>query len=145
MSSGIEGINELYNKLNAAATQRGVKKLGVDDIEAIVNMPSIPNVRQDLMDMPLEEFARQTFGARGLPTKATEDKERENILGSLFGVDAKDRVKQQLRETEYMDGMSVADINEIARQTDYQSLIPSATMTFLDMYLSLMQESVGLR
>ena len=31
-----------------------------------------------------------------------------------------------------MDGMSVADINEIARQTDYQSLIPSATMTFLD-------------
>ena len=131
MSSGIEGINELYNKLNAAATQRGVKKLGVDDIEAIVNMPSIPNVRQDLMDMPLEEFARQTFGARGLPRKPTEDKER-NLLGSLFGVDAKDRVKQQLRETEYMDGMSVADINEIARQTDYQSLIPSATMTFLD-------------
>ena len=74
MSSGIEGINELYNKLNAAATQRGVKKLGVDDIEAIVNMPSIPNVRQDLMDMPLEEFARQTFGARGLPRKPTEDK-----------------------------------------------------------------------
>ena len=110
--------------------QRGVKKLGVDDIEAIVNMPSIPNVRQDLMDMPLEEFARQTFGARGLPAKPTEDKEKYH--GSLFGVDAKDRVKQQLRETEYMDGMSVADINEIARQTDYQSLIPSATMTFLD-------------
>ena len=131
MSSGIKGIDELYQKLNEAATQRGVKKLGVDDIEAIVNMPSIPNVRQDLMDMPLDEFARQTFGAAGLPQKPTDDKER-NILGSLFGVDARDRVKQQLRETEYMDGMSVADINAIARQTDYQSLIPSATMTFLD-------------
>lgn len=131
MSSGIEGINELYNKLNSAATQRGVKKLGVDDIEAIVNMPSIPSVRQDLMDMPLEQFARQTFGAKGLPAKPTEDRER-NLLGSLFGVDAKDRVKQQLRETEYMDGMSVADINAIARQTEYQSLIPGATMTFLD-------------
>lgn len=131
MSSGIKGIDELYQKLNEAATQRGVKKLGVDDIEAIVNMPSIPNVRQDLMDMPLDEFARQTFGAAGLPQKPRDDKER-NILGSLFGVDARDRVKQQLRETEYMDGMSVADINAIARQTDYQSLIPSATMTFLD-------------
>ena len=131
MSSGIKGIDELYQKLNEAATQRGVKKLGVDDIEAIVNMPSIPSVRQDLMDMPLDEFARQTFGAAGLPQKPRDDKER-NILGSLFGVDARDRVKQQLRETEYMDGMSVADINAIARQTDYQSLIPSATMTFLD-------------
>ena len=131
MASGMEGVAELYQKLEAAANQRGVKRLGVDDIEAIVSMPNIPSVDQSLQDIgSLEDFARQTYGAAGLPMKPVEDD--TSYIGKLFGVGAKDRVKKELAETEYMDGMTIAEINAAARQADYQSLIPEATMTFLD-------------
>lgn len=131
MASGMEGVAELYQKLEAAANQRGVKRLGVDDIEAIVSMPNIPSVDQSLQDIgSLEDFARQTYGAAGLPMKPVEDD--TSYIGKLFGVGAKDRVKKELAETEYMDGMTIAEINAAARQADYQSLIPGATMTFLD-------------
>lgn len=130
MSSGMQGVNELYEKLAAAAQQKGVKKLGVDDIEAIVTMPNIPAVNMQFQDMSLEDFARQTYGARGLTAKPPEDD--TSALGKLFGVGAKDRAKRKLAETEYMDGMSIADINAMARQADYQSLMKGATMTFLE-------------
>ena len=55
-----------------------------------------------------------------------------SYIGKLFGVGAKDRVKKELAETEYMDGMSIAEINAAARQADYHSLIPDLGMTFLD-------------
>lgn len=130
MASGMTGVTELYQKLQAAANQKGVKKLGVDDIEAIVNMPSIPLVNTSMIDMSLEDFAKRTYGA--MPTPKTTKQPSDNIIAKMFGYGAKDRVKQELANTEYMSGMSVADINEMARQSEYTSLIPGATMTFLD-------------
>tara|TARA_R100001510_G_scaffold57700_1_gene66955 strand:- start:3508 stop:4575 length:1068 start_codon:yes stop_codon:yes gene_type:complete len=54
------------------------------------------------------------------------------MLASMFGYDAKQRAEKKLQETEYMGGLSVADINKLARQSEYQSLIPGATMTFTE-------------
>lgn len=131
MSSGMKGVAELYQKLEAAANQKGMKQLGVDDIEAIVTMPNIPAVNQSLKDIEsLEEFARETFGARGLAQKPEES--NVSTLGKLFNVGAKDRVKSELANTPFGDGMTIADVNAIARQKDYQSMFPDATMTFLD-------------
>ena len=131
MASGFNGVTELYEKLQAAANQKGVKKLGVDDIEAIVTMPSIPTVNTDMVDMSLEEFAKRTYGVAPIQKTPTKQEER-GILADLFGFTAKDRVKQELAETEYMGGLSIAEINELARQQEYTSLIPGSTMTFLE-------------
>ena len=130
MSSGMQGVREFYDKLEKVANQKGMKRLGVDDIEAIVTMPNIPDVNPRFKDMSLEDFAQQTYGARGLAAKPPEDD--VSFVGKMFGVGAKDRAKAQLAETEFADGMSIADINAAARQAEYQSLIPGATMTFLD-------------
>lgn len=130
ISSGMSGVKELYEKLQAAANQKGVKKLGVDDIEAIVNMPSIPTVNTSMIDMSLEDFAKRTYGA--MPTEKVQPKAPDSMIARMFGFGAKDRVKRELAETEYMSGMSVADINEMARQAEYMSLMPGASMTFLD-------------
>lgn len=130
LSSGMSGVRELYDKLNAAANQKGVRKLGVDDIEAIVNMPSIPTVNTDLVDMSLEEFAKRTYGA--MPVEKAAVEQEDSIVKQLFGFGEKARVQQELANTEYMSGMSIADINEMARQAEYKSLMPNATMTFLD-------------
>ena len=130
ISSGMTGIKELADKLQAAANSKGIKRLGVDDIEAIVSMPNIPTVNQSLVDMSLQEFAERTFGAKTTDKVATE--EESSVIKQLFGYGDKDRVKRELSETDYMGGMSIADINEMANQAEYRSLMPEATMTFLD-------------
>ena len=38
-------------------------------------------------------------------------------------------VRRKLADTEYMDGMSIADINEAARQAEYTSLFPDLGFT----------------
>lgn len=129
MASGVTGVSELYEKLNTAAQQKGVAKLGIDDIEAIVNMPSIPAVNINLQDMSLEDYAKKTYGAMGTAAPVKDD---TSFMRGLFGLDAKTRVKQQLADTEYAGGMSIADINAAASNAEYLSLFPEATMTFKD-------------
>lgn len=131
MSSGMTGITELHQKLQDAVNQKGVgKKLGAADIEAIVNMPSIPAVNTEMMDGSLDDFAKRTYGAMPIERSPVEDD--TNIVGRLFGFGAMDRTKQKLAETEYMGGMTVADINAMSKQAEYQQLIGDAYMTFAD-------------
>ena len=130
MSSGMTGITELHQKLQEAVGQKGVKTLGAADIEAIVNMPSIPAVNTEMMDGSLDDFAKRTYGAMPIERSPVEDD--TNIVGRLFGFGAMDRTKQKLAETEYMGGMTVADINAMAKQAEYQQLIGDAYMTFTD-------------
>lgn len=129
MSSGMGGIQDLYNKVNQAVSQRGIKRLGEDDIQAIVSMPTIPGVMEKYQDMGIDAFAAQTYGAVGQAAPAPK---QASFMGKLFGFGGKERVDQKLSEQQYADGMSYADINAAARLSDYQSLFPEATMTFTD-------------
>ena len=129
LSSGMAGITNLHQKITQAVEQKGVKRLGVDDIEAIVSMPNIPGVAERYADLGLDQFAAQTFGAVGQAAAAPEQKSK---MAQLFGFGGKERVDAQLREQQYGDGMTYADINAAARLSDYQSLFPEATMTFTD-------------
>jgi len=131
MASGMTGVADLYKKLQEVANQKGVKRLGVDDIEAIVSMPNIPTVNESLADMSLEDFAKRTYGVTPIATTKPEEKDY-SMLASMFGYDSKQRAEKKLQETEYMGGLSVADINALSRQSEYQSLIPGATMTFTE-------------
>ena len=132
MASGMGTVQELYEKLNKAANAPGQNgKLGVDDIEAIINMPSIPAVDQSLMDMSLEEYAKKTYGVSPTTQYAAPEDDTSTV-GQLFGFGAKARVKQQLAEQDFGSGMTVAEINQLARQEEYTSLIPGATMVFTE-------------
>ena len=130
LSSGVEGINEFYQKLEAAASSKGVKTLGKADIDAIVNMPNIPDVDFKFADGEYQDFVEKTYGV-GTPEVTTPEKEYTNIQ-KLFGFDAKDRAKRRLAETQMFEGMTVAEINAATRSAEYESLFPEATMTFTD-------------
>lgn len=130
MASGMGTVQELYEKLYQAANAPGQNgRLGVDDIEAIINMPSIPAVDQSLMDMSLEDYAKKTYGA-STATQMAAPEDDTSTVGQLFGFGAKKRVKQQLAEQDFGSGMTVAEINRLAKQEEYTSLIPGATMVF---------------
>ena len=131
MASGMNGVGELYEKLMTAANQKGVKTLGEDDIEEIVNMPSIPAINQRYIDMSLREFANEQFGLSKID-KAKEPEPSGSIIRKLLGLDAMSSVRRKLADTEYMDGMSIADINEAARQAEYTSLFPDLGFNLMD-------------
>lgn len=132
MASGMGTIQELYEKLQEAANAPGQNgKLGQDDIEAIVNMPSIPPVDKSLMDMSLEEYAKQTYGA-SLGEEYVAPQDDTSLVGQLFGFGSRERVKEQLAEQDFGAGFTVGEINRLAKQEEYTSLIPGATMMFTE-------------
>ena len=133
MASGMTGVKELRDKLSKAHADAGLaagERLSMNDVEAIINMPNIPSIDQSLIDMSLEQFAKETYGAFGKATKVEDD---TSTIGRLFGYGAKDRVKEELREMDGMGGMTVADINATARMSEFNSLIPNAVMSFSEM------------
>jgi len=133
MASGMTGVKELRDKLAKAHAEAGLsagETLSINDVEAIINMPNIPSIDQSLMDMSLEDFAKKTYGAVGEATTVEDD---TSVIGRLFGYGAKDRIKEELRDTPSMGGMSVADINAAARISEFNSLIPNAVMSFSEM------------
>lgn len=133
MASGMTGVKELRDKLAKAHADAGLsagERLSLNDVEAIINMPNIPSIDQSLIDMSLEQFAKKTYGAIGEASAVEDD---TSVVGKLFGYGAKDRVKEELRDTPSMAGMSVADINAAARMSEFNSLIPNAVMSFSEM------------
>ena len=141
MSSGALGIKTFYEKLLAAANQKGMQTLGAADVEAIIDMPEVFEVNPAFVDMSLNEMAQIQYGVKERPQLDAEGNlvpEAENvqtsdsILASMFGVSAMGQAKKKLQDTKYIGGMSIADVNELAAQADYDSLFPNLGVNFFD-------------
>lgn len=137
MASGAAGVKDLLDKLQTAANQPGMGgKLGKEDINAIVNIPGLKAsdlvVSDEFADMSLEDYANITYGAK-IGTKLPKVEDDTSSVGQLFGFGAKDRVKQKLAEQDFGNGMTVAEINRLAKGEEYRSLIPDATINLQDL------------
>ena len=137
MASGAAGVKDLLDKLQTAANQPGMGgKLGKEDINAIVNIPGLKAsdlvVSDEFADMSLEDYANITYGAK-VGTKLPKVEDDTSTVGQLFGFGAKARAKQQLAEQDFGNGMTVAEINRLAKGEEYRSLIPDATINLQDL------------
>ena len=132
MASGMGSVQELYEKLNKAAQMPGQNgMLSKDDVDAIISMPTIPGIAENSVSMSLQEFAERTYGAK-LDKPAAKTKEA-GLVASLFGFDDMNQAKRELEAEDFGSGMTIAEINALAQRSEYQSLIPGATMTFRDL------------
>ena len=135
MGSGALGIKTFYEKLLAAANQKGMQTLGASDVEAIIDMPEVFEVNPEYIDMNLNQLAKIQYGAMMDPTLAAEQSDvqsSDSILASMFGTNAMSQAKQKLQDTKYIGNMSIADVNELAAQSDYDSLFPNLGVNFFD-------------
>lgn len=135
MGSGALGIKTFYDKLLAAANQKGMQTLGPADVEAIIDMPEVFEVNPEYIDMNLNQLAKIQYGAMMDPSLAPETADvqtSDSILASMFGTNAMSQAKQKLQDTKYIGGMSIADVNELAAQSDYDSLFPNLGVNFFD-------------
>lgn len=135
MGSGALGIKTFYEKLLAAANQKGMQTLGASDVEAIIDMPEVFEVNPEYIDMNLNQLAKIQYGAMMDPTLAAEQSDvqsSDSILASMFGANAMSQAKKRLGDTKYIGNMSIADVNELAAQSDYESLFPNLGVNFFD-------------
>ncbi len=135
MGSGAMGIKTFYEKLLAAANQKGMQTLGAADVEAIIEMPEVFEVNPAYVDMKVGEMAKIMYGAKmdpSLEPEAESVQTSDSILASMFGVDAMSKAKQRLGDTTFMGNMSIEDVNELAAQSEYNSLFPNLGVNFFD-------------
>ena len=134
MASGAMGIKTFYEKLLAAANQKGMQTLGAADVEAIIEMPEVFEVNPAYVDMKVGELANIMYGAKMDPAIAAEEpaKTSDSLLASMFGITAKDQAKKRLGATPFLGKMSITDVNELASQAEYDSLFPNLGVNFFD-------------
>ena len=126
-SSGPNGLMELSKQVQAEIKRRGGKaRLSEYDISAMIDGSAID---PKFAEMDYEEFISRSAGL--LDTTVGDLKAPERSLAQRFlGSGAKDAVRAKLDAEKTVGGMSVYDINELARSQAYQSAIPGAYATF---------------
>ena len=118
IASGPQAIEQLTSRVQSAVQANGGRPLGSSDVASIISMPEgfTP------VDMTTQEFIDQTYGLAVTPT-STEEREF-SLLDRIGGRDQMARAEGRLRQTPFMEGMTIEQINQAAMQGDYQSLIP---------------------
>jgi len=125
VSAGPKAIADLANKVNNARDIYG-RKLNSDDIETLVNMPENFSV----IDMDTEDFIRKTYGLGYEGAGTTESKPERTLMDRLSGRKLRDEARYRLDSEVIQDGLTAYDINQMAAQTDYESLVPGTFITF---------------
>lgn len=128
ISSGPEAITVAADRVQRAVEANRGRPLGQDDITAILSMPEgfTP------VDMSLKQFIDTTYGVT--PT-ATQEAPAEEFTwrDRMVGRDQMSRANERLSNAPYAEGMSIAQINEMAMKADYSSLIPGSFVTYSDL------------
>ena len=125
VSAGPKAIADLANKVNSARDIYG-RKLNSDDIETLVNMPENFSV----IDMDTEDFIKKTYGLGYEGAGTTESKPERTLMDRLSGRKLRDEARYRLDSEVVQDGLTAYDINQMAAQTDYESLVPGTFITF---------------
>lgn len=115
LNSGVAGVQTFYQNLQAAANQRGVQTLSSDDIDAIIDMPSIPPV-----DISYEDMVEQVYGAR--PTAVPTELSEPPLWASMLGLTAVQDVERDLATEQFASGLTVQQINDMAAASEYSQI-----------------------
>lgn len=128
VSAGPQSVVELANKVNSARETLG-RNLASDDIESLVNMPDGFSV----IDMDTEDFIRKTYGLGYEGAGTSKETVERTFMDRLTGRKLRDAARARLDSEVMMDGLTAYDINQMAAQQDYESLVPGTFITFNEM------------
>ena len=128
IASGANGVATFAEKVAAAVEANGGRPLGTADIDTIIRLPSDFTP----MDVSTQEFVERSFGAYRAADKKEVVEPEISFWDRLTGDAAMQQAKYKLGTETVSEGMTAAEINAIARQSDYEALIPSTFATFAD-------------
>lgn len=123
IAAGPDKLAELTSAVQTAVRANGGRPLGASDVDAIMAVPEgfTP------VDIDVESYVNQTFGL----ARAEQPQEQEefSFLDRFGGRHLMSRTRERLNATPYQDGMTITEINALAQQADYESLIPGTFVT----------------
>lgn len=124
LSSGPQGLVDLTSNLQSVKTSMGSRWTP----EAAKNAVELPKNFQ-MPDMNINEQIQATFGLPEAKIGSTTAGE-VSWLDKALGRKGKERVRAELDSEAYSDGYSILDINEVAQQSEYQSLSGGSFVNF---------------
>lgn len=124
LASGPQGLVDLTSNLQGVKTSMGSRWTP----EAAKNAVELPKNFQ-MPDMNINEQIQATFGLSKGEIGSTTAGE-VSWLDKALGRKGKERVRAELDSEAYSDGYSILDINEVAQQSEYQSLSGGSFVNF---------------
>jgi hypothetical protein len=121
VANGPETIFTFFEAVDQRAQDLDKTRLDKSEIDAIVDMPD--TFEKD--KYTLDQFIKSSYNLLEPSLGSTKDPDR-TLLQKAFGVGLRDQVRANLdKEAEY-GGYSIMDLNEMARQDAYESLVPGS-------------------
>jgi hypothetical protein len=99
-----------------------------DDIETLVNVPEGFSV----VDMDTEAFIKKTYGLGYQGAGVSNETVERSFMDRLTGRKLRDAARARLDSEVMVDGLTAYDINQMASQQDYESLVPGTFISFND-------------
>lgn len=127
ISAGPQEVATLANKVESATKQFG-RKLNEEDIETLVNVPEGFSV----VDMDTEAFIKKTYGLGYQGAGVSDETVERSFMDRLTGRKLRDAARARLDSEVMVDGLTAYDINQMASQQDYESLVPGTFISFND-------------
>jgi len=128
VASGPDALFTFADEVIEYANKQNIKKFTPTQIDALIETPEL--MKEDLgEDFTLDSFIRQSYGL-AKPTPSSEAGTNVPLGLQLFGFGAKDRARAELDRDPYFEGYSIMDLNTLASQEAYESLVPGAYATF---------------
>ena len=129
IAAGPKEVVTLANKVTEARQASGGNKLGSSDIEALVNVPEGFSV----MDTDTTDLIRKTYGLGYEGQGVTQEMPERSFMDRLKGDKQMDMARARLDREVIKDGLTAYDVNQMAAQQDYESLVPGTFITFNDL------------
>ena len=128
-SAGPDALLNLSTQVQTYLAKKGTAKLSPDEVEAMITTSDLTQMSPEVQSMDLKEFLNATANMPNVNT-VTETADERNLLERALGVGQKDAIRVKLDQEMQPGGFSVADLNESATLSSYNSLMPGASATF---------------
>lgn len=125
ISAGPKAVADLASKVEETSQKFG-RKLSANDIDALVRIPE----GFEPINMDTADFIKKTYGLGYEGAGVAKDKPEMTFMDRLTGRKKRDMARYRLDSEVMTDGLTAYDINEMAAQSDYESLVPGTFISF---------------
>lgn len=119
VAAGPETLFDFGEQLTKEAQKAGKSTFSASEIDAIIDMPETFTENE----MSVNEFIERSYGLTK-PTTGSTKAPKRSIFERAFGIGLESEVRARADQEAAYDGYSMMDLNELARQDVYTSLVP---------------------
>lgn len=128
IASGPDGLFKFADEVIDYAKRNNISRFTGSQTQSLIDTPEL--MREDLgKDFTLNDFIKSSYGLTK-PTLGSVEQPDRGIFKRAFGIGEQEAIRAELDKDAYFEGYSIVDLNELASQEAYDSLLPGSYATF---------------